>query len=112
MPAPKGNTHSAKDREFRRAIAKKLELLDEKAKMHRGHTLECIAGKAIELALDGNLNAITEIANRLDGKPQQSVDITQETFVTLTDADLDRRIHDLARQVGIAAAIAGTETTH
>ncbi len=44
------------------------------------YTLRLIAGKMLELAALGDIQAIKEVANRLDGMPTVQVDQTLETI--------------------------------
>ena len=68
MGAPEGNTNSSKDNRLwgntiRRAVAQNPEKLRE------------IADKLVAMAAEGDLPAIKELGDRLDGKPSQSVDL-------------------------------------
>lgn len=48
------------------------------------HALRRIADKLVSLALDGDIRAIQEIGNRLDGLPKQQVEVHgQGTYVVL-----------------------------
>jgi hypothetical protein len=50
--------------------------------------LRRIAGKLVERAQEGDLAAIKEIADRLDGKPAQVIDRRYVPLVELSDAEL------------------------
>ena len=50
--------------------------------------LRRIAAKLIEKAEEGELAAIHEIANRLDGKPSQAIDRRDVPVTQLTDEEL------------------------
>jgi hypothetical protein len=52
------------------------------------HRLRAIAEKLIEKAEQGDLQAIREIADRLDGKPAQLIDRGESRLETMTDAEL------------------------
>jgi hypothetical protein len=52
------------------------------------HALRRIAAKLIERAEEGELAAIREIADRLDGKPVQMLDRRDLPIDQLTDAEL------------------------
>ena len=69
MAAPSGNTNAKKENRLwgdaiRRAIAQS-----------DGEKLRRIADKLIAMAEDGDLQAMKEIGDRLDGKPSQAVDL-------------------------------------
>ena len=67
MPFKKGQSGNPKgrttEREFRRALA--LELKDK----NNPRDLRMIARKLIELAASGDMRAIREVADRLEGRP-------------------------------------------
>jgi hypothetical protein len=50
--------------------------------------LRRVAAKLVERAEEGDLPAIREVADRLDGKPTQVIDRRDLTPVELTDAEL------------------------
>ncbi len=61
----------------------------------QGEALFKIATRVVAQALDGNVSAIAELGNRLDGKAHQSMDIgiTDNTPVEeMTDADIAREL--------------------
>jgi len=73
--APKGNTNSSKENRLwtntlRRAVAQ-----------GNGDTLRRIAEKLINKALAGDMWAIKEIGNRLDGRPAQAIEAKTECKV-------------------------------
>ena len=74
MGAPVGNKHAAKGREWADQLRWALENFTATG-IARGQALRAIATKVVEQALDGDKDARAEIANRLDGKPHQSMDI-------------------------------------
>lgn len=70
MGAPVGNQNARDGREFREAL--------RRAMAHRGegdyrHTLLKIAGGLVDKALEGDLPAIREVADREDGKAAQAM---------------------------------------
>jgi hypothetical protein len=73
MAAPKGNKNAAKAKEWEAAITHALTAY-ESSSVQRGLALRAIAKKLIDKALDGELAAMQEIGNRLDGKPKESVE--------------------------------------
>src|ERR1700675_4766916 len=82
MAAAKGNTYAAKERRF---VAMLQRVLDNEGD---GESLRKIALKLVECATEGQPWAVTEIANRLDGKPVQQVDMSGELSLTRTVRDL------------------------
>ena len=55
---------------LRRAVMRRIE--GEEGKPQK---IERIADKVVELALDGKVDAIKEIGDRLDGRPKQAMDV-------------------------------------
>lgn len=79
------------DKEWRSAL--RLALL-EKHKKH-GTKLRAIAEKVVELALAGEMGAVVEVGNRLDGKAAQNINVDQtitHELASLSDAELAGRI--------------------
>ena len=70
----KGNQAWAKGFRWRTAIKNALE---QRSKRDQVVALELLAEKLIDMALAGDLGAIKEIGNRLDGMPAQSVDVNR-----------------------------------
>jgi len=66
-----GNRNSAKGREWSDAVRK---VANEECPKKRRKRLINIAYTLIEMAEGGNMSAIIEIGNRLDGKPMQSIE--------------------------------------
>lgn len=73
--APVGNQNGRKGSDWRNALKRALEQYDS-PKAPSGMALAKIAEKVVDKALDGDRDAIQEIANRLDGKPVQSTELT------------------------------------
>ena len=74
MAAPVGNKNASKGTHFRIALNKEIEEYCNKRKgISRGEALRNIAHALITQAIDGDLNSIKEIADRLDGKATQQV---------------------------------------
>jgi hypothetical protein len=62
------------------ATALQRELLRRQESGQAG--IEAVAARLVDLALAGDLRAVREIGDRLDGKPKQAVDLaTQEPIV-------------------------------
>jgi len=86
----KGNNNAAKGREWFEALRYALaNYEDDKTK--RGQALKRIGKKLIEKALEGDMMAIKEIGDRIDGKAVQVIDatVTEVTSAAeLTDEQL------------------------
>lgn len=75
MAAAKGNQYAAKERRF---LSMLQRVLDHEGD---GNALRRIALKLIERAEEGESWAIQQIADRLDGKPTQQLDLGGELAV-------------------------------
>ena len=71
--APEGNTNSSKSNRLWGETIKRAVLQSDGAK------LRLIAEKLLEKAAEGDIQAIRELGDRLDGKPQQTTDVTVRT---------------------------------
>lgn len=68
-----GNPNGARrPKRWQDALDRALEQY-EKGEVKAGQALRAIADKVVSLALEGNKDAYQEIANRLDGKPEQVI---------------------------------------
>lgn len=81
MAAPVGNSNAKKGKAWFDALRKECVQKDALAK---------IAEKVVALALEGERWAVEEIANRMDGKPAQSVELTGDPEAPLQV--IERRI--------------------
>ena len=72
--APKGNTNAAKGKQWSDAV-RKVVIQSKK--------LDTLANKLVDMALDGDLQAIKELGNRLDGRPAQAVQADVGGTVTI-----------------------------
>ena len=72
MSAPVGNQNARRAKELRDALNYALNNFENSA-IKKGQALREIGRKLVEMALDGNLGAIKEIGDRLDGKPAQAI---------------------------------------
>jgi hypothetical protein len=70
--APKGNQNATADKRLWRATIKRAITQGDPEKLRK------IADTLIRLALDGDIQAIKEIGDRIDGKPSQSIEQTTE----------------------------------
>lgn len=87
--APKGNKNASKAKDWEHTLRRVLtsfELTNEKGEitLKRGEALRKIAEQCVLQALAGDKDARQEIANRLDGKPTEHVqlDATVEHVTT------------------------------
>ena len=75
--APLGNKNGAKEnRLWGEAIRRAVTQRD-------GETLRALADKLIEKAAEGDVPALRELGDRLDGKPHQSADLTLDGNLTV-----------------------------
>jgi len=78
--------------------------------------LAIAAAAVVEKAVEGDLAAFKEIADRIDGKAPQSVDVTtrhEQPITEWTDADLERVIADRSTsRTGVAAKAEGQTKPH
>ena len=70
--APLGHTNSSKNNRIWGNIIKKLAVQEDYKRLH------VMAEKLYEKAAEGDLAAIKEVGDRLDGKPTQQIDQTTE----------------------------------
>ena len=90
MSRTKGATN---DKEWRDAVRKsvhKLRDAGEGDKARRVKSLGLLADKLVSTGLDGDVSALKEIGDRLDGKPAQAVDVAMAVQITT----IERRIVD------------------
>src|SRR5690348_508301 len=71
MAAPVGNQNAARAKVWRAAIERALER--RKAADERLKAIDELADKLLDQCADGNLGALQEFGNRLDGKPAQAI---------------------------------------
>lgn len=80
--APLGNTNSAKNRVWSLAIQ---QALSKRSKGDQMKTLRELAEVLLSRCDEGDLSALKELGDRLEGKPLQSVEMN----VTRNQSDLD-----------------------
>lgn len=74
MAAPKNPKGAKSDKEWRDAIRVAVnEVRDDPADGKKSKALRLLARKTVDMALAGDMTAMKEIGDRLDGKPAQSV---------------------------------------
>ena len=71
MGAPIGNQNAAKSKVWRAAIMRALER--RKPADERIQAIDELADKLIELVASGDLAALREFGDRMDGKPAQAI---------------------------------------
>ena len=75
MGAPVGNTNRATQYRIKRALE---SVLERRSKSEGKDALEAACEKLISNAESGDLQSFKELADRLDGKPAQSVAVGNE----------------------------------
>lgn len=70
MAAAPGNQYAAKERQWRMAIERALE---KRGAADRRAALDELAGVLLGKAAEGDMAALKEIGDRLDGKPAQAI---------------------------------------
>lgn len=105
--APQGNRRYLKGRRFADAIERALDLPSKSAQIRR---LDAIAAKLCDLAEDGDISAIREIIDRVDGRAHQSiaVDISKRTVADMDDPALAGVIAESSGS-GVTSAQDGSE---
>jgi len=106
-----GNSNSGqrKDKLIRDALMLAVNRVQEGDPQGR-KKLAIAAAAVVEKAVEGDLAAFKEIADRIDGKAPQSVDVTtrnEQSITEWTDADLERVIAE--RSAGSARAAKAKE---
>jgi hypothetical protein len=88
MPAPLGNQNAAKGKIWHHAI---MRALRKRSKSDQIEALDELAEKLLELVEAGDLGALKEFGDRLDGKPAQAItgDGGGALVVRLSHADED-----------------------
>ena len=78
MAAPKGNKNSTVEKRIWSKIVRKLDVQEDYAKLHR------VANALYEKAAEGDVSAIKELGDRLDGKSMQENMVTGDGDNPLT----------------------------
>tara|TARA_R110002167_G_scaffold157005_2_gene351843 strand:- start:391 stop:702 length:312 start_codon:yes stop_codon:yes gene_type:complete len=76
--APKGNQNSTSEKRVWSKIVRKLAVQEDYAKLHR------VANALYEKAAEGDVSAIKELGDRLDGKAMQENMVTGDADNPLT----------------------------
>lgn len=82
MPAgaPEGNKNATKNRPWAEAINRALLSED-------GKKLRALADKIIDKALEGDVQALKEVGDRMDGKPAQALEHSGDLIVRINQTD-------------------------
>jgi len=72
MGAPRGNQNAAKAKVWRAAIERALERRT-KSRLDGIREIDALAEKLLELVAAGDLPALKEFGDRIDGKPAQAI---------------------------------------
>lgn len=75
MAAPKNNKGYKSDKQWREAIQLAVHRLASDGKTKH---LDLLAMRLVKAGADGDVSALREIGDRLDGKPAQSVSVGQD----------------------------------
>ena len=78
MAAPKGNKNSTAEKRIWSKIVRKLAVQEDHAKLHK------VANALFEKASEGDISAIKELGDRLDGKAMQENMVTGDADNPLT----------------------------
>ena len=70
MAAPIGNQNAAKAKVWHAAI---MRALDKRSRLEQKEALDDIAEALIAKAAEGDMGALKELGDRLDGKPAQAI---------------------------------------
>lgn len=88
MPAPIGNTNAQKGRLWNQAI---MRALARRSKVEQIEGLDALADKLLKLCDEGDLAALKEFGDRIDGKPKQQIDFSDDdgnaTLMLVAGAD-------------------------
>lgn len=98
MGAPVGNNNASKGRTWEETLRRAV-LQDD------GQRLRLAAEMLLTKASEGDLNAIKELADRLDGKAKQSIDHKMDSTVNVS---VPPAVSELIQRI---SEIAGTGTT-
>ena len=86
MAAPKIPRGAKSDKAWRAAIMLEVNREYPAAGGKPTKALQLIAKRVVKMAVEGNMSAIGEIGDRLDGKPTQGIDLTPtEGFEAMLD---------------------------
>ena len=93
MAAPKGNTYAANGSRWRNAIDKALA---KRCKSDGQKALVDIAEQLLAKASEGDVSALRELGDRMDGKPKQAIDLGGQDGNPVRVEKVERAIIDAA----------------
>lgn len=91
MAAPIGNQNAAKAKVWHGAIMRALE---KRGGGDRIKALDELAEKLLEAVANGDLGAIKELGDRIDGKPKQQVEVSGDAENPIAFSEIRRTIVD------------------
>ena len=91
--APLGNTNAKKGKPWQEAIERALEIHKPADRRER---LEALAASLVAKAMEGDMAALKEIGDRLDGKPKQQIEATGLDGAAIAIERIERVITDPA----------------
>lgn len=91
MGAPVGNQNAAKAKVWHGAIMRALE---KRGGGDRLKALDELAEKLLDAVANGDLGAIKELGDRIDGKPKQQVEMTGDPENPVAFTEIRRTIVD------------------
>lgn len=117
-PWPKGVSGNPGGRPTKKPITEELErLLAGEAPNGKGQTWATVIAEALlHEASKGDVRAISELANRIEGKPLQALDVSgeglgglaerlqrarQRVIEGMSEEEIDERIHRLEQELGL-----------
>jgi hypothetical protein len=105
-PWPKGASGNPGGRPKQKLISVELErLLQQQAPGENGKTWAAVIAEALlSQAAKGDVRAISELANRIEGKPLQAVDLevnSSSEIETMTDEQLEQRFTELWEELQV-----------
>ncbi len=112
--AGNGNSGQRKDKLIREALMLAAHRVHDDDPQGR-KKLAVAAAKVVEMAVEGDLAAFKEIADRIDGKAPQSLDVTtthERAASELSDAELTAIIAGRGGSEGTAEEKAGKAKPH
>ncbi len=88
MPGTIGNQNARRAKELRDALNYVLNNFENSA-VKKGQALRKIGRKLVKMGLAGNLAAIKEIGDRIDGKPAQTTILQDDNRQDVEDYNID-----------------------
>lgn len=99
MAGVKGRSGKPKDKQFADMIRLAANEEDPVRKIRR---LRLIADKVVDLAVEGESWAAQMVADRLDGKPVQQMEVGEPgDFDQVSDSELMEMVTETAKEIGI-----------